>query len=75
MIHDIIPRMPQAKKQSVRKSVKANSSADSESPKEGVQARLAPEVIKALDELAEQNGITRASVIAIACTRLVKTGI
>lgn len=61
--------MPKAKKQ----PVKVNNPTDD--PKVTVHAKLSADAVKSLDQIAEANGIPRAAVIAIACSRLIKTGI
>lgn len=40
-----------------------------------IHARLPVEEIKKLDQLAQQNNITRAAVVAIACARIIKSGL
>lgn len=40
-----------------------------------VHARLPVEEIERLDALARDNNITRAALIAIACARILKTGL
>lgn len=40
-----------------------------------VHARLPIEEIAKLDTLAKENNITRAAIIAIACARIIKTGL
>jgi hypothetical protein len=40
-----------------------------------VHARLPIEEIEKLDALAKENNITRAAVIAIACARIIKSGL
>lgn len=56
-----------------RKSIKEKApSPKRESP---VQLRLPTEVIQKLDELASQNNISRAALVAIACSRILKSGL
>lgn len=40
-----------------------------------IHARLPVEEIEKLDALAKENNITRAAVVAIACARILKSGL
>ncbi|MFC5861111.1 hypothetical protein ACFPT7_02270 [Acidicapsa dinghuensis] len=40
-----------------------------------VHSKLSPEIVEQLDKIAASNSITRAAAIAIAVSRLIKTGI
>lgn len=54
------------------KSAKAITPVKRESP---VQLRLPEETIQQLDKIAKENNIPRSAVIAIACSKLIKSGI
>jgi hypothetical protein len=57
--------MPQKKKPAEPSTKRENT----------VHARLPVEEIEKLDVLAKENNITRAAVIAIACARILKSGL
>ena len=40
-----------------------------------LHVRLSAEVLEKLDAIARQNNITRSAVVAIACSRIARTGI
>jgi predicted transcriptional regulator len=44
-------------------------------PSVPVQIRVAPELLRQVDELAKKNGIDRSALTSIALTRIVKSGI
>ncbi len=62
-VRDIIPRMAKAKTPPPKQ------------PGVTVHSKLSPEIVEQLDKIAASNSITRAAAIAIAVSRLIKTGI
>ena len=53
----------------------AGNKASSNKRENVVHSRLSVEEIAKLDKLAKENNINRSAVIAIACARILKTGI